>query len=55
MDCPFLERKDTGWFSTDYICRAACRKIGNENDKSMVDRVCDGHFYDCPIYKKERG
>lgn len=56
MDCPFLKYEDTGWFSYKFYCKACGRKIGDENDKTQVENTCrNSEFYDCPIYKREKG
>ncbi len=50
--CPYLEYKDTGWFSYDHFCKLTGAKVGDENNKVKVEHLCDTSDYDtCPVYK----
>ena len=51
--CPELESNRTGWFSYEYICRKLGVKIGDQNESSKVQNLCDcDNYYNCPVYKK---
>lgn len=53
--CPKLEYKDTGWFSWQYICSVTGKIVGDENNKTKVNHLCNsdsGCEYDnCPVYR----
>lgn len=55
MDCPFLQYKDGAWLDYEFYCKACGRKVGDQDHKTQTEYTCkNSHFYDCPIYKRER-
>lgn len=55
--CPKLENKDTGWFSWQWICGVTGEIVGDENNKTKVESLCDPKDYtckydNCPIYRR---
>ena len=56
MDCPFLKYVDRGGLSYDFFCKLTGQKVGDDSNKTKVEYTCrNSNFYNCPIYKKERG
>ena len=54
--CPKLEYEDTGWFSWRNYCGVNGMKVGDENDKTKVQTLCDcdsgDNYKYCPIYQR---
>lgn len=54
--CPKLDTDNTGWFSYDNICKVNGMKVGDENDRTKVETLCDCDYDDnykrCPIYQR---
>lgn len=56
MNCPYLEVKDTGWFSWECYCRAQHEKLEDENSHSpTVENVChkSDNWPNCPYYQRK--
>ena len=54
MSCPFYEYRDTGWFSYNCVCRVTGAVIGNENNHTKVDYLCNADYSTCPLYQSQR-
>ena len=55
MDCPFLKYEDGAWLDYTFKCKANGQKIGDQDNRKLIENVCRKDFFSCPYYKKMRG